>query len=257
VAVPVTLRLLDGEQRARAVLPFMVLFPGAVWVGASADGLFLGVTSVGLALLAAAASTHGISAAALGLGAGLVLGFGCFLSYGLVLIAVLALAIVLPARRVDVVGWALLAVAAVIGAFAASGFWWLDGYHLVVARYYQGVAAERSYAYWAWANLASLVLSAGPAAAVTVTRAAAAAAGGRARMLRLPATVLVPLAAATAIALADLTGLSKAEVERIWLPFAIWLLAGAALLPPRSRRGWLAVQAVTALAVNHLLLTVW
>jgi hypothetical protein len=46
-------------------------------------------------------------------------------------------------------------------------------------------------------------------------------------------------------------------VERIWLPFAVWLMAGAALLPPATRRGWLIVQATLALLVNHLLLTTW
>jgi hypothetical protein len=63
--------------------------------------------------------------------------------------------------------------------------------------------------------------------------------------------------AALAIAAADLSGYSKAEVERIWLPFAVWLLAGAGLLPTGNRRAWLAAQAVVALLVNHLLLTVW
>jgi hypothetical protein len=69
--------------------------------------------------------------------------------------------------------------------------------------------------------------------------------------------VLLPLAAVAAIAAADLSGLSKAEVERIWLPFAVWLPAGAALLPAAAHRWWLAAQAATALVVNHLLLTTW
>jgi hypothetical protein len=74
----------------------------------------------------------------------------------------------------------------------------------------------------------------------------------------MPAAVIwLPLAALAAVLLADLSGLSKAEVERIWLPFAVWLPAGAALLPAGDRRGWLAVQATTALLINHLLLTVW
>jgi hypothetical protein len=60
-----------------------------------------------------------------------------------------------------------------------------------------------------------------------------------------------------AVLAADASGLSKAEVERIWLPFAVWFAAGAVLLPPRSRRGWLIVQAAMALLVNHLLLTSW
>jgi hypothetical protein len=62
-------------------------------------------------------------------------------------------------------------------------------------------------------------------------------------------------AALIAIVLADVSGLSKAEVERIWLPFAVWLVVPCALLPHERR--WLAAQAGLALAVNHLLLTVW
>jgi hypothetical protein len=44
-------------------------------------------------------------------------------------------------------------------------------------------------------------------------------------------------------------------VERIWLPFAVWLPAGAILLT--GRRRWLIAQAATALLVNHLFLTSW
>lgn len=62
-------------------------------------------------------------------------------------------------------------------------------------------------------------------------------------------------AALAALLLADLSGMSKAETERIWLPFAMWLLGSCAFL---SRpRGWLAAQATVALLVNHLLLTGW
>ena len=80
---------------------------------------------------------------------------------------------------------------------------------------------------------------------------------GQSSFWPLTAERLLPLAAAVAIVAADLSGLSKAEVERIWLPFTVWFAAGAVLLPPPSRRGWLAVQAATALLVNHLLLTTW
>ena len=51
--------------------------------------------------------------------------------------------------------------------------------------------------------------------------------------------------------------MSKAETERIWLPFILWLLPAAALLPaPRPPR-LAGRQAVSALLVNHLLLTGW
>jgi hypothetical protein len=37
----------------------------------------------------------------------------------------------------------------------------------------------------------------------------------------------------------------------------VWLTAATAFLPATTRRRWLAVQAGTALVVNHLLLTNW
>ncbi|MGM1059778.1 hypothetical protein [Saccharothrix sp. Mg75] len=230
VAVPVTVRAVVSEGHARAVLPFVALFPGAVWFGVSADGLFAGVAACGVALLAVGRPLLG----------GVVLGFALFLSYGLVLLGVLALAVLWRrgAARWREVGVAVLGAAVVVAVFAALGFWWLDGYHLVVERYHQGIASSRWYGYWVWANLAAAVLACGFAPFAARWRG--------------PALVLAGAAAATVL-LADASGLSKAEVERIWLPFTVWLV----VLVPDRRRPWLVVQAVTALAVNHLLLTNW
>ncbi|RZT79341.1 hypothetical protein EV382_2539 [Micromonospora violae] len=261
VSVPVALRALGVDDAARAVWPFLVLFPGAVWVGASADGIFAAVVAAGLALLVAG----GRPGAAVG---GLLLGVALYLSYGFVLVGVLALAVVLlRARdRLGVLLVAATAVAAVVAVFTVAGFWWLDGYHLVARRYYQGWAAERPYGYWVWANLAALLLSAGPVVGPALRRAVAAVAirpphppraiALRQRIATAGPTVWLPIAAAAAVLAADLSGLSKAEVERIWLPFAVWLLVATAHLPSGHRRWWLAAQAATALAVNHLLWTV-
>jgi hypothetical protein len=261
VSVPLTLRALGAQDAARAVLPFLVLFPGAVWVGASADGIFAGVVAGGLAWLAAG----GRWAAALG---GLLLGFALYLSYGFLLVGVLALTVVAlrPRDRLGVLVSAAGAVTVVVATFTAAGFWWLDGYHQVVRRYYQGWAAERPYGYWVWANLAALLLCTGPVVGPALRRAVAAARTGwpsrTATGLRWWPTgpggpvVWLPLAAAVVVLAADLSGLSKAEVERIWLPFAVWLLVAAAHLPVGHRRWWLAAQAGTALVVNHLLWTV-
>ncbi|WP_236650165.1 hypothetical protein [Kutzneria albida] len=240
VAVPGTIRALGSDSLARSALPFLALLPGAVWVGVSADGLFAGVTAVGIALLA---RRHW----AAWLGGGVLLGFGIFLSYGLVLLGLVALGVVLATRRWLSLALAVLGALAVVAAFAAAGFWWLDGYHLVVERYYQGIASVRPYGYWVWANFAALALAAGPATAAGLTR------------LNRSAKPLLLLtgAALLAVLAADLTGLSKAEVERIWLPFTVWLVPAAALLPGPARRWWLAAQALTALAVNHVLLTNW
>ncbi|MCZ7423416.1 hypothetical protein O7605_28325 [Verrucosispora sp. WMMA2121] len=267
VAVPHTVRLLGTDDAARAVLPFAALFPGAVWSGVSADGLFAGVTATGVALLA-----YGVArGSALGaLGGGALLGFGCYLSYGLVLMVPVAVAVVVLGHRHRCTAWwALGGAALVAGAFTAAGFDWLTGYHLVVERYYQGIASRRAYGYWVWANLAIVTVAAGPAVAVILRRAAVA--GWRAVSSRWPgsglprprhgtlgyACWLLPLAAAAAIVAADLSGYSKAEVERIWLPFTGWLMAGAALIPATGRRTWLTAQAAVALTINHLLLTTW
>lgn len=249
VAVPVAVRALADEDAARRVLPFAVLFPGAVWVGASADGLFAGVTATGLALLALGCTAAGRGRRlVLAAVAGLVLGFSVFLSYGMVLLGVLALAVVLYRRAWDVLAVAVVGALAVVAVFAAAGFWWFEGYELVVQRYYQDVGTTREYSYWVWANLAALVLVIGPALVAGLRRCS----------LRGPHPVLVLVAGALlAVLIADLSGLSKAETERIWLPFAVWLLPAAALLPVRHRTGWLAAQAATALAVNHLVLTGW
>jgi methylthioxylose transferase len=246
VAIPQTVRMHVDEATARATVPFVVLFPGAVWIGASADGLFAGVAATGVALVAVGLVRRVVLPSLLG---GVVLGFGVFLSYGLVLLAPVVFAAAVAVRRWRPLMYAGLGAAAVPAAFTWAGFWWPDGYHLLVERYYQGIAADRPYAYWIWANLAILAVSAGPAAFVILRRAST----GRS----LAAPYLLPLAAASAILAADLSGLSKAEVERIWLPFGVWLMAGAALLPSHDRRGWLAVQAGVALLANHLLLTTW
>lgn len=264
VAIPVTIRALGDEDSARTAVPFLVLFPGAVWIGASADGLFAGVAATGLALLAIALTRRRIEAA---ITAGALLVFCLYLSYGLTLIVVPALAVLILARRAGPLAWPVISAAvgagaAVVAAFTLAGFWWLDGYHLVVVRYYQGIASDRPYAYWVWANLALVVACAGPVAAVVLRRALvrsdpAALLRRPTRLFGLDPVVLLPVAGLVAILAADLSGLSKAEVERIWLPFAVWLIAGVALLPPRTRRGWLVAQAIVALAINHLLLTTW
>ncbi|NUO61679.1 MAG: hypothetical protein HOV78_33885, partial [Hamadaea sp.] len=158
VGVPSALRSLGDEPAARAAVPFVVLFPGAVWVGVSGDGLFLGVTAVAVALLAA-----GVRRPWLAVLAGVLFGFACFLSYGLVLMVFPALAVAIAARRWTPLAWATLGALPVVGAFALAGFWWFDGYAAVRVRYYQGIAAQRPYWYWVWADLAALAVSAGPA----------------------------------------------------------------------------------------------
>ncbi|MGH8922402.1 MAG: hypothetical protein ACRD0H_29380 [Actinomycetes bacterium] len=137
VAVAVTLRALGHETAARAALPFGVLLPGAVWVGASADGLFAGVLAWAVALFALGATGTGARGALAAGAGGLLLGGSLYLSYGLVLAGLLPLAVLTRTRRLRPLLIATAAVIAVVSTFTALGFWWLDGYEQVRQRYYQ------------------------------------------------------------------------------------------------------------------------
>ena len=58
--------------------------------------------------------------------------------------------------------------------------------------------------------------------------------------------------------MANLSGLSKGEVERIWLPFGLLaLVAGASLGDGGSVRPWLALQAAVAVALEVAVRTPW
>jgi methylthioxylose transferase len=250
-AVALAVRGLAGESWARRALPFLVLFPGAVWVAVSADALFLGVTAWGLALLVLATRANGFGHDMVALCAGLLLGVGLFLSYGLILLGLPALAVLFWARRLRTLLVAGAAVVAVVAAFAAAGFVWWDGYQALVPRYYDGWGGQRPYAYWVWANLAMMLAVVGPASYAGIRRVM----GGVGRVP--PGLVLIVAGMGVVLVAATLSGLSKAEVERIWLPFTAWLVVACATLPARHHRGWLASQAVVALLVEHLMLSSW
>jgi hypothetical protein len=245
VAVAIAVRAVAGEELARRVLPFGVLLPGAVWAGVSADGLFAAVLAWGVALLAVGATGRVAWAAA----GGVLLGCAVYLSYGLALGGLVAVAVVVATRRWTAAGLAALGALAVAAAFTAAGFWWFTGLQHTGVIYAASAAAARPYAYFVWANLAAVSFSAGPAVYAGIRRAVAAP-----RSLPVGG-LLLAAGGLAALLLADLSGLSKAEVERIWLPFVVWLVIPCALLP--RPRAWLVAQVGLALLVNHLLLTVW
>jgi hypothetical protein len=58
------------------------------------------------------------------------------------------------------------------------------------------------------------------------------------------------------VAFADLSGMSKGEVERIWLLFVPWVLCATGAIERHERR-WLGAQLATALAVQCLVVTPW
>ncbi|WP_203184393.1 hypothetical protein [Streptomyces pratensis] len=262
VAVMVALRALTGEHLARRAAPFLVLAPFAVWTGTSADGYFAAVAAWSVALLALAATRTARHPSAAALGSGLLFGLTCYLSYGLTLVVALMAAVLVQARTARPLGPLALGALVAPVAFTLAGFNWWEAYHLLVERYYQGAGGTRPYSYWVWANLACTTLAAGLATVAGLRRAVASApaalrglrSGTETAAQRL---AILTLAALLALAVADLSGMSKAETERIWQPFVVWLMPAAALLPDVGRRGWLAAQAAVALLVNHLLWTGW
>ncbi|MEV1011566.1 hypothetical protein [Streptomyces sp. NPDC049881] len=265
-AVLLTVRALAGEDRARRAAPFLVLAPAAVWLGVSADGYFAGVAAWAVALLAL--SVRGFSGRTArrlaAVGSGLLFGLLLYLSYGLVLMAALGAAVLLVAWDARPLPWVVLGIAPWVAGFTAAGFWWFDGYAVLVERYHAGAGGYRPYAYFVWANPAVQVASVGLAAVAGLRRAAVEGAGVvRDLTARRPvdaghvALLALVSAGAAAMLAADVSGMSKAETERIWLPFALWLIPAAALLPATLARSWLAAQAAVAVVVNHLWLTRW
>jgi hypothetical protein len=255
VAVLITVRALADETLARRAAPFLVLAPAAVWMGTSADACFAAVAAWSVALLALALTRRSPACAA---ASGLLFGLTCYLSYGLVLIAPVG-AVVLLLSRTSLRAHPSLPLALLGGLtvvpvlFTLAGFPWWTAYDLLVTRYHQGVGGTRPYGYWVWANLACTALITGPATAAGLRRTGTALVH-RTTPARTRLALLVA-AAVLALLIADLSGMSKAETERIWLPFAIWLLAACAYVT--RPRAWLTAQAALALLLNHLLLTGW
>jgi hypothetical protein len=262
VALPVTMRDLGAEAAARRIVPFVALFPGAVWMAVSADGLFAGVAVGGLALMCRGAARGRTLASLAG---GLLLGIAVFLSYGLVLFGlVVLLVMILTAHQrglrsvlvpllIATVGF--LTVAAV---HLALGFNWVSGLLALRVRYYQGIASQRPFSYFVYADLAAWLISCSPLLAVGMVRSIAALSRGR----RGPWTqdrivALLALSGVLAALVADLSALSKAETERIWLSFGVIAYAGLALLRGRRATWALAMSGTWALLVNHLLNTGW
>ncbi|TFV61387.1 hypothetical protein E4P42_00345 [Mycobacterium sp. PS03-16] len=255
-AILVAVRALTDERTARLAAPFVAVAPTAIWVAVSADGYFAGVAAWGIALLALAVRRTARVPALAAVGAGLLLGWGIFLNYGLVLMGLPAIAVLICAAdwrtALRTLLPAVAAALAVVLVFVAAGFWWFDGYHLVQERYWQGIAVERPFQYWGWANFASVICAVGLGTVAALGRVFDLAAIKRRAGLH-----MLVLGALASIIAADLSMLSKAETERIWLPFTMWLVAAGALLPLRAQRWWLALNVAGALLLNHVIFTNW
>ena len=235
--------------RSRAA-PFLVLTPAAVFMAVSADALIGAVMAWGLACLAL--STRRLWWA---VPAGLLFGAGVLMSYGMPLMGLIAVAVLVAGRSWRPLPVAAAGALAVVLGFAAAGFAWWDAYPVLKERYFDGIAQDRPQAYWWYGDLACLVVSAGPLLLSGLAAAVATALSPARPTARV--VLLLSGSAALVVALADASGMSKAEVERIWLPFVPWLTVSFALLPEGWRRWGLGLQVLAALVVQHLFYTAW
>ena len=261
LAVLTTLRVLGAEAQARRAAPYLVLGTAAIWQCVSGDAVFAAVGAWGLAALSVAAtSTRTRRTVGWSVVAGLLLGYVVMMSYGLPLLGILALTVLWLGRR-RVRGsrpWTLvLPVTAVVAvlvvlAFAAGGFRYWEALPELHDRYWEGVAGRRPETYWMWGNLAAFAFSAGP-----MVGAGLATLWVRRRDAAVRTAWALAAAGWASVLAADASQMSRAEVERIWLPFVPWALVACALLPDRWWRRGLVVQVVAALAIQHALVTTW
>ena len=247
VVALVAVRTVAGTVVARRAAPFLVLAPAAIWWSAG-DAFFALVTAAAVGAMVAALYAPARRAdrfAALG---GLLFAATALLSYGLILMAAIPVAVAWSRRRVrPLVVASAVAVAVLLVVAALTGFAWWEGLAVTRTRYFAGVASRRPYDYFLVANLAVLAVAVGPAAVAGLGR------------LRDSAVAPLVGGALLAVGLADLSGMSKGEVERIWIPFVPFLVVAAVTVARRAaaRRVWLTTQAMLALVVATGIRSKW
>lgn len=257
-------RRVAGDSTVRSVATVAPFAPFVLWVATSADALIAAAVvwsvyfAVGFAFPDPRARRARIPD---GVRASLLAGAALCCSYGAAVLltptwCLLSLGLYRCQRDerkkgAIVVGMGLLALPV---GLAVLGFDWLGAFEATKIRYSGGVAATRPAGYFITANLAAFAIATGVALAFglvgywpTIARASS----GQAMQV-------IFWSGLAAVALADLSGFSKGEVERIWLPVTILVASmGAACVPRVAHRWVLASGLMLAFWVQVAIITPW
>jgi hypothetical protein len=169
------------------------------------------------------------------------------MTYGVTLLAVPVVVVAVARHRLRTLAFVAIGGLATLLAPLLWGFWWLDGLEATKDAYDLNLARVRPYGYFVVANLAVFAVALGPAMAVALAR------------LRDRSTWLLVGGGLLAVLVANATGLSLAETERIWQPFMpLVLLAGCALTARGlSSQRWLSLQVTLSLILVLTLRSPW
>ncbi len=237
-------RVIGGETRGRLAGVLTAFAPSMLLFGVtSADYAF---AALGLCVACLLVRRH---PAALTAGAVMV-GVVSFFSW--LLLAIPAWAAVLALRRDGARRAVWIIVASAMGLLAVDGLLALTlGYDPFSAlratshAYHLGIAVTRPYEFWIFGSPTAWAVMLGLPVLWFLLRSLAT---GESAAVALAALIVA----------ASLLGLTKAETERIWLPFVPLACVAAAATLPRSRLGlvlWLLVA--QALAIELLFFTIW
>jgi hypothetical protein len=235
--------LVDPERRARLAATFAAFSPCVLIYGFTSVDFVFAAMATAVAWPLVSRHRHVV---ALGC---LAAGVAAFFSW--VLLAIPAWAVVVIYVR-DGRGSAFRLVAGVATGILAvtlllAAVWGYDPIAIFRAlhhAYGKGAAAHRPYAFWLFGSPAAWITVLGPPIAWLALRSL---------QRGEPAAV----ALAVIVVVSAVAGFTKAETERIWLPYVPLACAAAAATPITRLRPWLIAMALTAVVFTVLFGTTW
>ncbi|HVU74882.1 MAG TPA: hypothetical protein VHE83_18105 [Mycobacteriales bacterium] len=216
-AVAVATRSLCHERAGRRIVPLLALAPWWVWAPLTLDTDVAAISGIGIAcgVLASERTRGAASRRLLTAASGLFLGLGAMLSYSAAWIAVAVIAVQFVRRRPGLIVLTALWGLVPLALARIAGFTWADGLAVAQHDFSVRLGPHRSWPLWVVLDLVLLLIITGPAV-IAATR-------GTSRTPGWP--FLVGSGAAMVFAL--VAGLARGEVERSWIPYAMWLLVPA------------------------------